>query len=274
MPAPTENVIESTTLQRLALGIGDWQSAEFAAALPAGVAPWPTVANFSDAHDFLAQCPQPPELIFLAQPLPGSCRQDELQKLQTRSPLARLVVVSGSWCEGELRTGVPATGVIRLYWYELAPWLEAAMRRREAGLCPLWSLPLDHPQAGRWQSDDWSPATPTIAVRIDTFDHAVYQTLAAALEAYGLQASWSQSHQADAAQTRAGIWEGGQLSPAERARLRTFCQSVEGPVVALLDFPRVEHLQQVRAAGATALLAKPYVLEELVAQLLATEAPT
>jgi len=255
--------------QTRVLTIGPWQQREFAAAvadIPAARA-WPTVTNIRAACDLLTDSEQPPELIFLAQPPPGLYRQADIDHLQQLVPLARLVVVAGTWCEGELRTGTLPTGTIRLYWYELASWWQAALRRRSAGLCPLWSLPLDHPLAGRYSSEILKP-TPTpseSAILIDTADFAVYETLAAALSAYGLNCYPSRGEPTSI--VTAGIWDGGQLSKREVQRLTKFCRRVPGRVIALLDFPRVEHIQQAQAAGATALVAKPYVVEEVVMML-------
>ncbi len=268
--------------------VGDWQHREFAAASAniSDTYDWPHATNINEACDLLSHCFQPPELILLAQPLPGLFRQADIDRLQQLVPLTRLVLVAGSWCEGELRTGSPPNGIIRLYWYELASWWQAAIDRRDAGLCPPWSLPLDHAQAGRCSSaNDLSQSknSSLLSVLIDAADFAVYETLSTALDNYGINSSWKfQDENATApapapapapanananANANAGIWDGGQLSDCERTRLTNFCCQVDGPVIALLDFPRIEHFAQAQAAGAAAVLAKPYIVEELVAAL-------
>jgi len=267
--------LKSTRAQTRVLAVGDWQHREFVAAATnlSNHNDWSLAANIDQACDHLSHCQQPPELIFLAQRLPGLFCQEQVDHLQQLVPLARLILVAGSWCEGELRTGTPPGGVIRLYWYELALWWQAAVRRRIAGKCPLWSLPLDHVQAGRWSSDFCfsPPIDAGYSVLIDAADYAVYETLAAALATYDIRSSWKGhgdwNHQApsDTCAATAGLWDGGQLSDHELTRLTHFCQQMDGPVLALLDFPRVEHLEQAFAAGAAAVFAKPYVIEELVA---------
>ncbi len=256
-----------------ALAVGPWQQREFSAATSGleAASGWPQLADLSAAYHALPEYEQPPELIFLAQPLPSTYSQDDIDRLQKLSPLTRLVIVVGSWCEGELRTGAPPTGVIRLYWYELATWWQAAIQRHAAGLCPLWSLPLDHPHSGRWTSDRsfTLPVSKKLLVQIDTTDLAVFETLAFALRQHGISASWRGDGKSVTA-ANAGIWDGSQLDARELRRLRAYCHETHGPVLALLDFPRVEHFEQAKAAGATAVFAKPYVVEELV-QALATQ---
>ncbi len=251
-----------------AIIIGPWHTPEFAAAL-AKLEEGQSLERLADieaACELLASAEVAPELILLAQPLPGAVRQQEVDRLQQLAPLARIVVVSGTWCEGELRTGNPPAGVLRLYWYELAPWWQAAQRRLSVGRCPAWSAPLDHPQAGRFAVDetiDQLTAPSTVAIKAEDF--AVFECLAAGLYASGASAVWARSE--NPPQAAAGIWDGGQLSDRELHRLSRFCQQVDGPVVALLDFPRVEHFAAARAAGAAAVFAKPYVMEEVLAAL-------
>ena len=260
-PRPRRPQIEAIT-------VGPWHTPEFATAL----------ANFEDGQSLhqlasieqtcglLSTAEVAPELILLAQPLPGTVRQQEVDRLQRLAPLARIVLVAGSWCEGELRTGSPPVGVLRLYWYELAPWWQAALRRLSAGLCPAWSAPLDHPQAGRYSIDATiDDLTMPSIVAIGADDFAVFECLADALAASGASAIWARSD--DPVKGAAGIWDGGQLSDRELERLGRFCRQVLGPVVALLDFPRVEHIIEARAAGAVAVFPKPFVVEEVLAAL-------
>jgi hypothetical protein len=248
-----------------AIAIGSWHMPEFATAL-ADLEQDQSIqelVSLEAACQFLSSAEVAPELVLLAQPLPGAVRQQEVDRLQSLAPLARIVIVAGTWCEGELRTGNPPAGVLRLYWYELASWWQAAQRRWSAGLCPSWSAPLDHPQAGRYTVDatiDELAMPSTVA--IDAEDYSTFNCLSDAL---GVSTVWVRRD--DPWQAAAGIWDGGQLNDLELQRLRQFCQQVEGPVVALLDFPRVEHIVAARAAGAVAVFAKPYVVEEVLAAL-------
>jgi len=251
--------------QLTSLAVGPWHTAEFATAV-ANVGEEIFLQHYPDveqACNGIAYEEIVPELILVAQSLPGAVRQHEVDRLQQLAPLARIVVVAGTWCEGELRTGRPPNGVLRLYWYELATWWQAAQRRWSIGLCPAWSAPLDHPQAGRFAIDSTIDglSLPGV-VAIDSADYAVFECLADAL---GASAIWARND--GSLRAAAGIWDGGQLNDLELHKLTHFCRQVTGPVVALLDFPRVEHFAAARAAGAAAVFAKPYVIEEVLAAL-------
>jgi len=267
------------------LTIGRWQQREFAAAtadIPAAK-DWIAVSSIDEACDLVRGGKQLFEIILLAQPLPDQVRQADVDRLQHLVPLTRLVVVAGTWCEGELRSGFPPTGVIRLYWYELALWWRAALSRRDARLCPHWSLPLDHAQAGRC-SVECHPATSTplkATLLIETPAFANFDTLAIVLRAEGFACSHQRAAPPRLPQRfdplrplgpvrphyAGGIWDGGQLGKEELQRLTDFCRQIPGRVIALLDFPRFEHIAQTRSAGAAGMLAKPYIAEELVTML-------
>jgi hypothetical protein len=209
-----------------------------------------------------------------------------VEQLRRLAPLTRLVVVAGSWCEGEFRTGRPLTGVIRLYWYEFATWWRAALRRLEGGESPPWSVPLTDARAGQAihlqpsrTNNPHGRGAPARWLAIDATDYAAFETLSGGLTGLGWNCVWQPRHRLNLDNALAnggeapvaGIWDGGQLSAAEWKSLAAFCgrlQHYNAPVVALLDFPRVEHIERTKSAGAVALMAKPYQLSLLHNELL------
>jgi len=272
------SLIPSSPVRVQVLAVGPWQDKEFQLAQDqiAEAAAWQTATDVGEASKSLQAGETAPELILLAQPLPGQYAQKDIDHLQALAPLARIVVVVGSWCEGGLRSGIQLSGVLRLYWHEFAPWWKSAQARVAAGLCPPWSLPIDNLQAGRSMPnfDASRPAATESGelVAINTKDFSVYESLAAALAQIGLAASWIQPAQEVklTEKVSAGIWDGSQLDPAELDRLTTFCgqiRSHDAAVVALLDYPRVEHFALAKEAGAGAVFGKPYVVDELLAAL-------
>src|SRR3954467_5187193 len=57
------------------------------------------------------------ELIVVAQSRPDTVSHADFQVLQREAPLAGIVSLLGSWCEGETRTGKPWKGSHRVFWY-------------------------------------------------------------------------------------------------------------------------------------------------------------
>ncbi len=48
-----------------------------------------------------------PDVIVVAQAFPGQFSHEAIDRLRRLAPLARVVGLMGSWCEGEMRTGSP-----------------------------------------------------------------------------------------------------------------------------------------------------------------------
>ena len=277
------------------VAVGPWDHAEFAALRAELDADrqWPTAATLRDVTASIAEgvsdgaaatipsVPLPPELVLLSQTRPGIDDQAQLELLRTLAPLTRVVIVAGTWCEGELRTGQPPAGVVRLYWYEFAPWWRAAVAEWEANQTPAWSEPLDDVRAGQQttippvrQRHHVFPSEAAI-ITVDAIDFAVFETLAAVLAPFGWRCEWQPRHRPERVQPTqpvAAIWDGGQLSDGELASLVSFAARVHhenaaAPVIVLLDFPRVEHVEAARAAGAAIVLGKPYRIAHLANEL-------
>jgi hypothetical protein len=277
------------------VSVGPWDHAEFAALRAELDADrqWPIAARLREVTAAIAEgasdgaaatipsVPLPSELVLLAQPRPGIDDQAQLEFLRTLAPLTRVIIVAGTWCEGELRTGQPVAGVVRLYWYEFAPWWRAAVAEWEANQTPAWSEPLDDVRAGQQAAivklRERNDVVPTEAgvIAVNAVDFAVFETLAAVLAPFGWRCEWQPRHRPELVhptQPVAAIWDGGQLSDGELASLVAFAgrvhdENAAAPVIVLLDFPRVEHLQAARAAGAAAVLGKPYQIAHLANEL-------
>jgi hypothetical protein len=173
--------------------------------------------------------PGPPELIILAESRPGTIRRREYERLRRSAPLAAVVSLCGSWCEGELRTGKPLAGATRLYWYEFPIWWQRQLELHAIGRCPEWAGSED---CGLRIADCGLGGR--VAVSADCWDK--FDALADALQQVKLKADWIRSPQDLAVDesVRAGIWDGGQLSEAEADRLAAFCARMslhDAPVI-------------------------------------------
>ncbi|MEX2187531.1 MAG: hypothetical protein WD875_12085 [Pirellulales bacterium] len=235
--------------------VGDFEHPDFAKAVP-------LVRATADVGPAL------PEVIVVAQSRPGVIRRREIERLRRSAPLAGVVSLLGSWCEGETRTGRPAAGVRRLYWHEFPSWWQRQMVLRAAGRCPDWARGEDR----RLMIDDcrFEERNNRFAIETNCWDTAA--ALADVLNSVGSETIWLRPGRKDVdlCGVTAGIWEGGQLSDAESERLAAFSARLatqNAPVVALLDFPRRDRCEVARRAGAAAVLGKPWVNVDLMATL-------
>jgi hypothetical protein len=217
------------------------------------------------------------ELIVLAQSRPGAIGSDVVRQLRREVPLAGVVGLLGSWCEGETRTGRPWPDVTRLYWYEFPPWWHVQLKLRSAGFCPEWARSGD---AARFMPNrlgsSRQPSRGVVVLR--THRHETARALAEVFHDWRYATVWHGERPVDLSLrgVLAGVWEGGQLDEREAEDLSGFCGALRrdaAPVVALLDFPRRDSHDRALRCGAASVLGKPWRNGELMAAIEMATAP-
>ena len=83
-----------------------------------------------------------PHGIVLAQAYPDQFSAAAIDRLRSLAPLARLIAILGSWCEGEPRSGHPLPGVIRIYWHQAAVRIRREFPRWFQPQGSAWRLPV------------------------------------------------------------------------------------------------------------------------------------
>ena len=58
------------------------------------------------------------DVIVIAQSFPQQFSHGDIDRLRRLAPLSRILVLLGSWCEGETRSGQPLPAAIRIYWHQ------------------------------------------------------------------------------------------------------------------------------------------------------------
>ena len=228
------------------------------------------VPDLTRARDHLRDSEEPPTLIVLPQPHPGQYRSAEVESLRQLAPLSPIVALLGNWCEGEVISGHPCAGVFRIFWYQFQPRLGTDTERFLQGKCPLWGLPPTAPSDQHWLKLSQFPLKPRqglIAVHAD--DRQTASTLMDVCESVGYATVWVRSGQRITLRgVMACLWDAptSRRPPIEGAR-RLWQHMGPVPLVALLGFPRVSDMCQLQNAGVAALLAKPYLIDELLWQL-------
>jgi hypothetical protein len=212
-----------------------------------------------------------PELIVLSQSRPGTIPTTAIDRIRHDAPLAGMVALLGTWCEGEARTGRPWPGIPRFYWYEFPVWFRRQLMVRAAGRCPDWAqceLGLQSSYSGVQIMNGTSRGVIQLSVsRRETAD-----AMTDALDAAGYATVWHRrgecgTHVCGAV---AGIWDGDQLDEGEAVELTAFCRRLDRyhtPVIAILDFPRRDRVQRALECGAAAVLGKPWRVDDLLATI-------
>jgi len=255
------------------LVIGSTERTEFREARAAleSMANVRAVPDVAAALMALAEADPVPELLVMVQAYPGQFSQEAVDQLRRAAPLARIVALLGTWCEGETRTGKPCPGVIRVPWHQWPARAWHELTRLGEGACSPWGLPATATEEERQLAiadEPWEPRTGLIAVCSPRADSRHW--LSAALRRRGYQVLALRPHDPLPAEPLAALLlDGTECRGEEMEHLRRL-RAARGtePILMLLDFPRVEDRDRALAAGATAVLAKPLVLDDLFRQLV------
>jgi CheY-like chemotaxis protein len=205
---------------------------------------------------------RPPQWIGWAQARRGEFNSAEIERLHQTMPLVRMFTALGSWCEGELRTGSPWPGVPRLYWYDVAGWLER-----------------------QWSHSLFAPRTVTVAERalletraglskfsghivIESPNHAGFASLQTILESQGGTCHWAHRRipieSPDLLLWDCPRWPGAEALKSIRQRFALLADSPDPRWGALIGWPRWDEYQAAEQAGAAFVIAKPFSLDHLV----------
>jgi hypothetical protein len=197
---------------------------------------------------------------------PGEVDASAIAEVHAFEPLARLAMLLGTWCEGEVRSGVTVPGVKRIYWHAWQGQLPAAL-----GLA---STSQTHQALARTANEaDWvewqlrSNVRPRQSelVAICTRQASAFDMLADALAGGGFRSTWQlPSMPWQVRNPDVILWDGW---PDSDLHARLPAESKHGQLI-LLDFPRLEDHQRAIALGASHILSPPFQLPDLWAAIV------
>jgi DNA-binding NarL/FixJ family response regulator len=258
--------------------VGNTRRREFREARAAidACAPVVEAVDVAAACALLAEGEHAFDLIVLATAYPGQFPAEAIERLRRLAPLSRVVGLLGSWCEGEMRSGHPCPGAIRVYWHQWPPRIGREAARWHDGVRSSWGLPATASEEERVLAvaEERIPRrSGLLAVCSDEF--AMQDWVCAACRRAGYAAMWLRPGDAiPVEKPLAAIFDGSDQPHHQYEHLHRFAAGVHpAPVVALLGFPRLEDWDLALAAGAAAVLSKPLLLEDLFWQLDCLLAP-
>lgn len=224
----------------------------------------------AEAEQFLAEGLHPADLIVVAQSFPGEFTTYAVDRLRRRAPLARVVGLLGSWCEGEVRSGDPWPATIRVYWHQWLDRCAAELDRLQADRLAAWSLPATATEEERLLLDSLEPlrvGSGLVAVRSASFDMADW--LCDACRRQGYATVWlDQSHIPRIEGAAAGLLDLADAAPDDLDELTHFVARLQpAPVLTLMHFPRTQDVRLAIGRGAAGVLSKPIQLEDLLSRL-------
>ena len=250
---------------------GDFQRPEFQAAVTwlRTTADVDSCANLHDATEHLGQMNADPHLLVVAQSYPDQFSARQIEQLHRTAPLARIVALLGSWCEGEARSGRPWPGVMRIYWHQfesrLSPLLGEYPDFQTIANLPRTSSNTEQlggghvPHSGQYRG--------LVAIRTSIYND--YEALGESLGQIGYSNVWlNDVGWRDLPRATAIVWDGSYWdgsNPAQTAELRHLCDAA--PVIALMNFPRHHEVLHLREAGVSAIVSRPFLIDDLQYQI-------
>lgn len=218
------------------------------------------VDRWEQACELVAGRAFKPDLIVVEQPRPGE--PQAVARLRAAAPLAGVWVLTGSWAEGEERTGRPSPLAERVAWTQFALRWSEELRRAEDRRPALWQAPFTTTPEERLldqTSDCVPPSGGAPAVAIYSDHRGIYDWLVDLARACG--AAPLASHLAAPARAptaRLAIADFDELRPGWLDRWRAIERATpRARRIVLLDFPRWQDVAEASAWGAEAVYAKP-----------------
>ena len=99
----------------------------------------------------------------------------------------------GSWCEGEMRSGSPVAGLIRVYWHQWQGQLDNFLTQIRERQIATWQLPkiVATPDLVMHQISNLLPTFDrTISIGVSTNTYETYLMLQDAVEAFNYKTVW------------------------------------------------------------------------------------
>lgn len=211
-----------------------------------------------------------PQLILLMQSRRNQIAQRRIEQLHRAAPLARLVGLLGSWCEGEVRSGEPWSGVQRIYWHQWRPQFIDVSSDGEQHRAKLWGLPRTTTPAERLLRSQEHHKTPQSGlIGISALSFIDFETMADACQTSGWATVWlTDPNTTHCGNLSAILFNGGTSHRQDLRRIKQLAYQFPGlPLVAVVGYPRLDDLQRLLAAGACQIVSKPYLLDELLTAL-------
>ena len=211
-----------------------------------------------------------PNLILFAVARPGRFSAAQIESLYRRAPLANLLALLGGWCEGEVRSGRPWPGVTRIYAHQWQPRLRQEVLHASSHVSLAAWQPRTASEMDRLLSPArTSPSTPHRLIGIMAARRTMFEALAGACETHGHSAVWLLPALPPPVQNVDAILCDATLDlTTELALLGSLREQLHAPpAIVLLDFPRYGDIARATSAGVTAVLARPYLIADLAAEI-------
>jgi hypothetical protein len=182
-----------------------------------------------------------------------------------------IVVLLGSWCEGQNRSGEPLSGVNNVLWSQWKNRFEQFAVQLSSGLSTDWHQPLTATTADRVRDLKLDPVIVEklagTKILISALDRTSFESTCDLLNHYQCGCHWQESpdHPSDDEVFDLAIVQGNTVSDSFESRVTAIRQQFDSlPMVAILNGPRAQDVERLAVLGITEIIAKPFSQLDLV----------
>ncbi|HEY2411429.1 MAG TPA: hypothetical protein VGI40_04270 [Pirellulaceae bacterium] len=213
-----------------------------------------------------------PQAIVFVQSRSGRFAAEHVENLHAREPLARLLVLTGPWSEGEQRSGKPMAGVTRIAWRNWRERLPIELALDDhAVVSPRTATDTD--RIARMVKLASGSRPKRRSVQICTARLSAYDYIAAAVEQLGFSPLLFGPLISSSISPAIVIFDGWEQASAFKKQSITQDRQPHARRILLLHFPRPEDHVLAQQSGIDAVLAHPLSLADLNSALSNAMAP-
>ena len=209
------------------------------------------------------------DLVVIAQSRRNQFFADDVEKIQAMFSHTPVIGLLGSWCEGETRSGTPFPGVTRIYWHQWQGRYDRFVEQLAESGITSWHEPRTSSVGDQIASNTQAPGeSGEIAfVGVSAWTRTKFEMLADAIDNFGWQASWVERSRWDteAANSISAICvEADSWCGDLQIRIKWIRSEIPNtPIVLILNYPRESELDEIRSAGVSEVVSKPFELTDL-----------
>lgn len=209
------------------------------------------------------------DLVVIAQSRQGQFDQVLIDAVKAFAGATPVVMMLGSWCEGELRSDQPAEGVTRIFWHQWKGRFSTFMSHLANNGVTLWHGPETETDADRIADTnalDSKKSLEHLCIGISAWNVEAYDSLSAAVQSFGWKTRWVERTNLPnlAGAINAVCIDANSLDDNLERRVAWLKEQVfDVPIVLSLNFPRNHEVAQLRGAGVSRVVSKPFELNDL-----------
>lgn len=209
------------------------------------------------------------DLVVIAQSRQGQFDQSLIDAVKSFAGSTPVVMMLGSWCEGELRSDQPAEGVTRVFWHQWQGRFKTFMSHLANNGVTSWHGPETNTDADRIVAAsalDSGSTLEHLCIGISAWNVEAYDTLSAAIQSFGWKTRWVERTNLPslAGAINAVCIVANSLDDNLERRINWLKEQVlDAPLVVSLNFPRKDEVLRLRNMGVAHVISKPFELNDL-----------